>query len=73
LSGAGLTPLLILGLGVALDLWIYSDAQRQAALGRPVVFRAGNLVVATPVAWAVACLLVWVVFLPLYVASRRTA
>jgi len=72
-SGAGLTPLLVLGLGAAVDLWVYNDAKRQAALERPVVFRAGSLVVATPAAWAVACLLLWVVFLPLYAASRRTS
>jgi hypothetical protein len=65
-----LTPLLILGLGVAVDLWVYFDARRHEAVGKPVILRAGSLTIETPAAWAAGCLILWIVLFPLYVTSR---
>jgi len=55
---------------VALGLWVYADATRHEQRGNPVVFKAGSFVLDTPAAWCVGCLLVFVVFVPLYVVSR---
>ena len=63
-------PLLVLAVGVAVDLWVYSDAKRQAEVGRAVIFQAGAFVLDSPAAWAMGCLILWVVFFPLYLASR---
>lgn len=70
MSGAALVPLWILVIGLALDAWVYADASRHAERGRPVVFRSGALVVDTPARWVVGCLLLWIVFFPLYLTSR---
>jgi hypothetical protein len=70
MSTAALTPLVILGLGVAVDLWVYGDAKGHVAMGRPVTFRAGDFVIDTPAAWAVGCLILWIVFFPLYLTNR---
>jgi hypothetical protein len=67
-----LGPLLIVGIVVCLDLWVLADARRWARQGSPVVFRFGSLTIGTPEAWAVACLLVFVIFMPIYVVARRS-
>lgn len=70
MPAAALVPLWVLALGLAVDAWVWTDASRRAAQGRPVVFRSGSFVVDTPAMWLVGCLLLWVVFLPLYLQSR---
>jgi hypothetical protein len=65
-----LVPLLaVLVIGAA-SVWVYLDAQRCAGEGAPVVLRIGNFAVSTPVAWLLACVLLWVFFFPMYVVSR---
>ncbi|HWC33732.1 MAG TPA: hypothetical protein VG650_02780 [Mycobacteriales bacterium] len=71
MSSVTLTPLFVLGVGIAVDLWVYVDAKRRADSGSPVVFEAGSLVIATPAAWAVGCLILWIWFFPLYLTTRR--
>ncbi len=65
-----LVPVLVVLVILAVDLWVYADAKRCADEGAPVVLRAGAFAVDTPAAWFVACLVLWVIFFPLYVASR---
>jgi len=55
---------------VAIGLWVYADATRHEQRGDPVVFKVGSFVLDTPAAWCVGCLLLFVVFVPLYVTSR---
>lgn len=55
---------------VAIDAWVYSDAKAHADLGAPVVFRAGSFAVETPAGWFLGCLLLFVVFFPIYLTSR---
>ncbi len=68
-----LAPLVVVGLVVGADLWVLSDARRCARQGTPVVLRFGSLTIGTPEAWAVACLLLFVIFLPIYVVARRSS
>ena len=69
---AALASLVILLLVVALAVWIYDDARVRAEQGRPVIFQSGAFVLDTPGAWAIACLLLVVLFLPLYLVSRTS-
>jgi hypothetical protein len=66
-----LGPLLIVGVVVCLDLWVLADALRWTGQGTPVVFRFGSLTIGTPETWAIACLLMFVIFIPIYVVARR--
>lgn len=66
-----LVPLLVLLALLAVDRWVYVDAQAHAERGNPVIFRSGSLKVDTPTAWALGCLILWILFFPLYLASRR--
>ena len=69
-SASASAPILVLLLVVATDLWVYADAKAHRERGTPVVFSAGSLKVDTPAAWFVGCLLLWIVFFPLYTTRR---
>jgi hypothetical protein len=68
-----LVPLVAVVLVACVDLWVLADARRWARLGTPVVFRFGSFSVETPETWAVACLLLFVFFVPIYAVARRTS
>jgi hypothetical protein len=67
---ASLVPVLVLPVILAVDLWVYADAKQRADQGAPVVVRIGAFVLETPVTWLVGCLILWMVFFPLYLVSR---
>jgi hypothetical protein len=67
-----LVPIVVLVVALAIDIWIYEDAKAQADRGMPVVLSWGALRLETPTAWIIACLLVWIVFVPLYLVGRRS-
>lgn len=64
-------PLGVLLMILASDVWVYQDAQAQSRGGTPVFFRFGTLTIDTPAAWFIACLILWIVFFPLYLTARR--
>ena len=66
-----LAPVLVALLVASFAIWVYGDARRWSRAGTPVVFRLGSLSITTPQAWALACLLVFVVFAPVYAVARR--
>jgi hypothetical protein len=70
LSVSLLLPLLVLALVLAIDLWVYADAKDHEEQGNPVVFSIGSLTVGTAAAWFVCCLLLWILFFPLYINLR---
>jgi Flp pilus assembly protein protease CpaA len=63
----------VLGAVVVVAAWVYRDAKSQAASGYPVVYSAGTLHIKTPVAWFLACTLLFEVFVPAYLDNRRFA
>ena len=67
---SAVAPLLLLLLVLATDAWVYLDAQAHAERGAPVAVAIGAFRVDTPAAWFVCCLVLWVVFFPLYLAGR---
>jgi hypothetical protein len=62
-----------LGLVVAIDLWVYIDAKALFERGSPVVFITDFVTIGSPAAWLTGCLLLGVVFIPLYIMTRRRA
>jgi hypothetical protein len=70
-SASALVPLFVLLALLAADRWVYVDAQLHAERGSPVIFTRGDVKVDTPAAWALGCLVLSVVFFPLYLARRR--
>jgi hypothetical protein len=70
LSGIALVPILVLLAVLATDLWVYTDAKVHDERGTPVVVSIGSLDVDTPAVWFFGCLLLWILFFPLYIKSR---
>lgn len=65
-----LAPLILV---MAADLWVYLDARSRQGTGREPGVRIGSLQVNTPEAWAIGCLLLFVVFFPMYLVARGQA
>ncbi|GGY10801.1 hypothetical protein GCM10010510_65960 [Streptomyces anandii JCM 4720] len=53
--------------------WVYQDASAHARSGTPIYFSAGSIELSKPATWALGCLCLWIVFLPLYLTCRRQA
>ena len=69
----GLVVLLPLVLVVAADIWVYADARSRQSAGREPGVRFGSLQVNTPEAWAIGCLVLFVIAFPTYLVARREA
>lgn len=65
-----LVPLVVLLAILAIGLWVYADARRWAVQGAPVVARIGSFAVETPETWFLGCLVLFILFFPLYMVSR---
>lgn len=68
---SALGPILVLLAVLAMDVWVYEDAKARDERGIPVVFSVGAFDIDTPAAWLLGCLLLWIVFFPLYLTRRR--
>jgi hypothetical protein len=69
-SASWLGPLVIFGAMLISVAWVYQDATKHVQGGRRVIFAAGRFRLEEPTAWAVGCLLLWILFFPLYLNSR---
>jgi hypothetical protein len=63
-------PVLVLLVILAVDVWVYADAKQRTDQGAPVVVRIGAFALETPQKWFVGCLILWIIFFPLYMVSR---
>jgi hypothetical protein len=70
-TATALAPVLVILVILTVDAWVYVDAKRYVDHGTPVVFRSGNLVIDSPASWFIGCLVLWIIFFPLYMTSRR--
>jgi hypothetical protein len=70
LSANAWVPIIVLFAALATDLWVYVDAKVRYERGTPVIFSMGSLKMDTPAAWFFGCLILWIVFFPLYIMSR---
>jgi hypothetical protein len=67
-SVAVVIPFAVIGVS---DIWVFRDATAKGVEGAPVVLSSPFLTLETPESWAIACMLAWIVFFPLYLAGRR--
>ncbi|MFG1950957.1 hypothetical protein [Micromonospora sp. NPDC048830] len=68
---AALVSILVLLVVLATDVWVYADAKGRVRRGNPAFVSLGSLRVETPGAWFLGCLIMWVVFFPLYLTATR--
>ena len=73
MSTAAVVSLVAVAALVATCGWVHRDATANADAGTPVVLRVGDVRIDTPESWTIGCLLLFVVFLPLYLAARNTS
>ncbi len=52
-------------------MWVYADARRSAADGRPVFVKVGAFSIETPQAWLVSCAVLWIVCFPTFLVARK--
>ena len=71
MTAVSLVPILLVVVVAVTALWVYQDASAFEQRGAPVYFSVGGIEISTPAVWSVGCLVLWVVFLPLYVTCRR--
>jgi hypothetical protein len=65
-----LVPILVLLALLATDCWVYVDANDRSKRGSPVVLSIGSMRLDTSNSWLFGCLILWIVFFPLYIMSR---
>lgn len=71
MTGVALDSILLLAAVLATDGWVYLDARNQAARGTPVILSSNVLTIDSPEGWFLGCLLLWILFFPLYLAARN--
>ena len=64
-----LTAIFVLFVVLAVDGWVYADARERQRRGNHVTVALGSIRVETPEAWFLGCLILWVVFVPLYLTA----
>ena len=69
LPAAALVSILVLLVVLAIDVWVYADAKERLTRGNPVAVSLGSFRLETPEAWFLGCLIMWVVFFPLYLTA----
>ncbi len=68
---AVLVPLVVVA---GLDAWVYVDASGRRGTAREVsVTIAGRVTIDQPATWLVGCVVLFVMFFPLYLLARRHA
>ncbi|MER7367098.1 hypothetical protein ACI2LC_37990 [Nonomuraea wenchangensis] len=73
MMGSYVTTLISLAVLLGSVGWVYQDASAHARRGTPIYFSAGSIELSQPTTWALGCLCLWIVFLPLYLTCRRQA
>lgn len=69
-SGTYVVPFVVLSALVASVIWVLRDARAHVTTGRPVAMYVRAFQIEQPEAWACACLVMWVLFFPLYLMAR---
>lgn len=69
LSPAVLVPVAVLLLVLGSDVWVFADARERLRRGERVSVAVGALRVETPAAWLLGCLVLYVIFMPLYLTA----
>jgi len=64
-----LVPILVLLVVLSVAVWVYTDARERQKRGTPVAVSVGSFRLETPEGWFLGCLVLWVVFIPLYLSA----
>ena len=67
-AAVGLIPLLLIA---AADTWVYLDARSRQGTRREVSATIVSMEIDTPLAWLAWCVVLFVVFFPVYLVARR--
>jgi hypothetical protein len=70
LPGAALGPILLLLAVLASDAWVFVDAKARLDRGSPVAMTVGSFRIDAPFGWFLGCLVLWLLFFPMYLVSR---
>lgn len=66
-----LVPGIVLAGVLLSDAWVARDAALRHHQGTDVVATVGPVTIERPGEWLLACLVLWIVAFPLYLAARR--
>ncbi|MEV6851816.1 hypothetical protein [Actinoplanes sp. NPDC051411] len=69
LSPVVLVSVAVLVVALGSDFWVLADARARVRRGERVSVAVGNLRVETPEAWFLGCVVLWVIFMPLYLTA----
>ena len=64
-GGMLIAILILVAIVLATAAWVYKDAKSSAGRGHPIVSSVGSLQLNTPMAWFLACLVLWELCFPL--------
>jgi hypothetical protein len=56
---------------VPVDVWVFADARRRQRERRPVELHVGTLELTAPLQWLAGCVVLVVLFVPLYLVARQ--
>jgi hypothetical protein len=73
MGSTALVVLVPIVLVIGADIWVYVDARSHQGSGREPGVRIGSLQVESPEAWALGCLVLFVIVFPMYLIARREA
>jgi hypothetical protein len=69
LSGGMVVSVALVLAAVASDVWVLGDARDRQRRGSPASVSIGSLRIETPEAWFLGCVVLWVIFMPLYLTA----
>ena len=61
--------LVVLAAALTVDVWVYRDARTRESHGDTPTVAFGSFRVETSTAWFLGCVILWVVFVPLYLTA----
>ena len=70
-TASALTALFLVTAVAGCSYWVLQDARARTERGRPVAVVLIGLTIEDPQVWAALCLLLSVIFVPLYLVARR--
>ena len=70
MPAAGLIPLFLV---VAADVWVFIDARVRQGTDREVSATVAAMEIDTPQAWLAWCVVLFLVFFPVYLVARRAS
>lgn len=71
-SGLTVTVIAVMVL-IILDVWVYLDARSHTRQNEPVAVQLGGFTIDAPRVWVAFCVVLFVIFFPLYLVARRAS